>query len=153
MKRLTLNTAELIFTADIKLTGIVEYGIGWELINAGDQLLPAAGARFDHTFQGILNGPRFNGSIHGVSYSNHRPDGRYESHLHGRITTVDKANISLWSEKVSLQPVRSRESLIRSIGSLFTLSRSYQWLNRLQVWAVGSLNKDLGEVKIRAYSV
>lgn len=153
MKKPAIETAELIYEADIKLTGLVEYGIGLDSINSGEKPIPPAGARFDHTFQGILRGPKLRGLTDGIEYLFIRPDGTYQSHLHGKITTVDGVNISLWSERISLQPIKIQELLVRTTITLFTLSNAYQWLNRLQVWAVGSLKKNLGEAKIRAYSV
>jgi len=103
--------------------------------------------------QGILRGLKLKGLADGIEYIFIRPDGTNQLHLHGKITTVDGVNISLWSERVSLQPIKIQELLVRSTISRFTLSKTYQWLYRLQVWAVGSLKKDLGEVKIRAYFV
>ncbi len=73
--------------------------------------------------------------------------------MHGRIITEHGINITLSSKGISHQIEGKIETQIRSAVSLFTASEPYFWLNKLQLWAVGSLDTVKGEAGIRAYSV
>jgi hypothetical protein len=123
-----------------------------EALTSGKLAVPLGGARFDQTFQGVLQGPKLNGTIVGTDYLYVRADGRFQLHLHARITTEDGINISLSSEGVSIQFEGEKEAQIRSSVSLFTSSETYQWLNQLQLWAVGMLDPVKGEAFIRAFA-
>jgi hypothetical protein len=68
------------------------------------------------------------------------------------IRTDDGTNISLSSEGVSIQIAGERETQIRSAVSLFSSSETYQWLNQLQLWAVGTLDPIKMRAFIRAYA-
>ncbi len=151
-KNLT-NMGELIYRAEIRFTGMVEYGVSMEALTSGQLEIPQAGARFDQTFQGVLQGPKVKGIIEGTDYLYVRPDWSFQLHLHGRIITEDGINITLSSEGISHQIEGKTETQIRSAVRLFTASEQYIWLNKLQLWAVGSLDTTKGEAVIRAYSV
>ena len=152
MSNLETDIGELIYSADIRFTGVVEYGVHMDALTTGQEPIPPAGARFDQTFQGTLHGPKIKGLIEGTDFLYVRPDGTFHLHLHGKITTEDGVNIALFSDGVSLQQENTHEALLRSTVSLFTLSEPYQWLNRLQLWAMGTLDPQKGEASIRAYS-
>lgn len=149
----TLVTGELIYEAKIKFTEEIDYGVSMADLTSGKVSIPLAGARFDQTFQGILHGPKVRGEIIGTDYLTVRADGLFQLHLHGRITSEEGENISLASEGVSMQVEDELETQLRSAVKLYTLSESYLWLNRLQLWSIGSLDPSKGEAFIRAYSV
>lgn len=144
--------SELIYQAEIHFRGEVEYGVSMaELFGGGSGLL-SEGARFDQTFEGQLHGPRLAGSIDGTDYLYVRPDGAFLLHLHARVETEDGANIAMASEGVSLQVEGEDLAQLRTAVSLFTLAEPYRWLNKLQLWAVGTLDPKTGTAFIEAYA-
>lgn len=153
MDDLQLTDCELIYTAEIHFTDIVDYGISMEEISSGTIPVPPEGARFDQTFEGFLDGSRLRGWITGTDYLNVRADGLFQLHLHGRVTTEDGINISLSSVGVSRQVEGESLAHLRSAVSLFTTSSTYNWLNILQLWATGTFDPIKSEAHIKAYSV
>jgi hypothetical protein len=153
MANQTLITGELIYEAKIQFIEEIDFGLSMADLTSGKLAIPPGGARFDQSFQGILLGPKVRGIVIGTDYLNVRADGLFQLHLHGRITTEEGDNISLVSEGVSGQDVGEAEAQLRSAVKLYTLSKSYHWLNHLQLWAIGSLDPAKGEALIKAYSV
>jgi hypothetical protein len=153
MNPLKLTSCELIYETEIHFTQVIEYGISLVDISSGKQVVPPAGARFDQTFEGVLFGPRLRGKIRGIDYLSVRADGQFRLHLHGCLTTEDGENIALSSEGVSIHIPGVNKAQLRSSVTLFTNSAAYEWLNKLQLWAVGILDADRGEAAIKAYSV
>lgn len=151
MNPLTSGVGELLYEAEIHFTNIVEYGVSIEQIASGSTPLPPEGVRFDYPFQGVLRGPRLSGSIAGTDYMNIRADRCFQLHIHAQITTDDGANISLSSEGLSVQEQDNKEAQLRAAISLFTSSSRYTWLNRLPVWAIGTIDIERGELRVKAY--
>jgi hypothetical protein len=147
----TMTVGELLYEAEIWFTGMVEYGISMEALSSGELAPPLEGARFDQPFQGTIHGPRLRGKITGTDYLYVRADGRFQLHIHAQINTDDGHNISFSSEGVSIQVEGTRETQLRAAVSLFSSSPEYRWLNKLQVWAIGSLDPQKGEAFVRAY--
>jgi len=130
----------------------VDYGVSIEALTSGGVAVPLPGARFDQTFEGTLNGPRLSGKISRTDYLYVRADGLFQLHLHARVTTADGINISMSSEGVSIQIEGERLTQLRATVSLFTASETYDWLNRLRLWALGTLDPVMGEALVRAYA-
>ena len=148
-----ITAGELIYEADIQFTGMVEFGVSMQALSSRKTAPPLEGARFDQTFQGELHGPKLRGKISGTDYLYVRADGRFQLHLHARVTTEDGANIALSSEGVSLQIEGERETQLRAAVSLFTSFEAYTWLNRLQLWVLGSLDPVEGKAILKAYAL
>lgn len=148
----TMMAGDLIYEAEIQFTNIVEYGMSMEFLSSGEVPIPPEGARFDQYFQGTLHGPRLRGRISGIDYLYVRADGRFQLHIHAQIITEDGHNISFFSDGVSIQKEGEEGTHLRATVSLFTSSQAYRWLNKLQVWALGSLDLIKGEAFVRAYS-
>jgi hypothetical protein len=142
----------LIYEAEIQFTGVVDYGVSMEALTSGRAAIPLAGARFDQTFEGTLHGPRLRGKISGIDYLCVRADGLFRLHLHARVTTEDGTQISMSSEGVSMQIEGQHETQLRAAVSLFTSSEAYSWLNKLRLWAVGTLDPVQGKGLVRAYA-
>ena len=121
-------------------------------ILSGERAIPNIGARFDQTFEGILSGPEIEGKIEGIDYLTVRPDWSFRLHLHGRITTQDGARIAISSEGVSLQSEGSPEAQLRSAVTLVTAAREYEWLNQLQLWALGTMHPEKRTAVIQAFA-
>jgi hypothetical protein len=143
---------ELIYEAQIRFTDVVDYGVRMEALTSGDVAVPLSGARFDQTFEGTLNGPRLSGKISGTDYLCVRADGLFQLHLHARVTTEGGISIAMASEGVSIQVEGEKLTQLRATVSLFTASETYNWLNRLRLWALGALDPVMGEALIRAYA-
>jgi hypothetical protein len=143
---------QLIYSADIHFTGMVDYGVSMEALTLGTAAIPLAGARFDQTFEGRLHGPKLRGTISGTDYLHVRADGLFQLHLHARVITDDGTNVSMSSEGVSLQIEGERLTQLRAAVSLFTASETYNWLNQLRLWAVGTFDPIKGEACIKAYA-
>ena len=151
MKPQINGVGELLYEAEIHFTNVIEYGVNIGLISSGEAPLPLEGARFDYDFQGDLHGPRLRGTVSGTDYMNVRADRCFQLHIHGQITTDDGANISLRSEGLSVQEEADKVAQLRAGITLFTSSPQYRWLNRLPVWAIGTIDLEKGEARIRAY--
>jgi hypothetical protein len=147
-----LKGAELVYQADIQFTDEIDFGVTMQAIMSGQQAIPLAGARFDQTFTGKLSGPQLEGTMEGTDYLRVRADGRFELHLHGRVTSHDGVRIAMTSEGVSLQGEGGRGRLRASV-SLHCSDERYQWLNQLQLWALGEMDPATGQAVIAAYSL
>ena len=152
MEQHVIEDNKLIYEAEIQFTGIVDFGVSMEALTSGQAAIPLAGARFDQTFEGTLHGPRLRGQISGTDYLYVRADGLFQLHLHAQVTTEDGTKISMSSEGISMQVEGQREPQLRAAVSLFTASESYSWLNRLRLWAVGTLDPVQGTALVRAYA-
>jgi Protein of unknown function (DUF3237) len=153
MQNNLIADCELIYEADIRFTGTVEYGTSMQDLTTGKVAMPLAGARFDQTFVGVLRGPKLYGEIAGIDYLFVRPDGLFQLNLHARICTQDHVNIAFSSTGVSLPSDREDITRIRAAAFLFTTHENYLWVNKLQLWAAGSLNIGEGTALIKAYSL
>jgi hypothetical protein len=142
---------ELLYEGEIHFTKTVEYGASIEAISSGDSGIPPEGARFDQTFHGTLQGPRLRGTISGTDYLYIRPDGRFQLHIHAQITTDDDVNIAFLSEGISIQQEGKGEAQLRSAVTLFTSSEQYAWLNKVQAWAIGTIDVEKGRATVMAY--
>ena len=153
MKSQTIPNGDLIYEADIRFTQTVEYGVGMEAISSGKVPIPLEGARFDQVFEGELFGPKLRGKMSGTDYLRVRADGLFQLHLHARVTTDDGRNIAFSSEGVSLQVDGQKETHLRATVSLSTSAETYRWVNKLQLWAMGTLDPVKGTARVRAYAV
>ncbi len=152
MEKYEITDNNLIYEAQIQFTGVVDYGVSMEALTSGQVAIPLAGARFDQTFEGTLQGPRLRGKISGIDYLCVRADGLFQLHLHAQVTTEDGTQISMSSEGISMQVEGQRETQLRAAVTLFTSSEAYSWLNRLRLWAVGTLDPVQGIAHVRAYA-
>lgn len=149
----TIIEGELIYEAEIQFTEVIEFGVSMEALSSGKDPLPSGGARFDQVFEGTLHGPKIRGKIYGTDYLYVRADGSFQLHLHARIATEDGANIAMSSVGVSIQIKGERETQLRGAVSLYSSFNAYEWLNKLQLWALGSLDPIEGKASIMAYAV
>ncbi len=153
MTRMQISSeGELIYEAQIQFTQTIEYGVSMEELSSRNAEVPLEGARFDQAFEGDLMGPRLRGRISGTDYLYVRADGLFQLHLHARVTTEDGANIAFSSQGVSRQIEGEREAQLRAAVSLFTSCEEYRWLNRLQLWALGTLDPVMGKAVVKAYA-
>ncbi len=152
MKTEPVSLGEMVYEAEIHFTDIVDYGVGIDAISSPSPDLPPAGVRFDYAFEGTLQGPRLRGTIAGTDYLYVRADGRFQLHIHARITTDDGVPISFASEGVTFRREGVEGTQMRASVTLFTNSARYGWLNQLQLWALGTMDIEKGQVRVQAYA-
>lgn len=149
----TIIEGDLIYQAEIQITGIVEYGVSMDEFSSGNFSIPPEGARFDQPFSGLLHGPKLIGSMEGIDHIYVRSDGRFELHIHARIHTDDGHNISFSSHGVSTRKMGTTDTKLTAAVSLFSSSLSYKWINKLQILALGELDVENGKAIVNAYAV
>jgi Protein of unknown function (DUF3237) len=141
---------EKIYSYDLDVTGITDYGIPLQSIVSGQSKVPPQGARVNVAFEGVATG-RLAGSVKGVDYLKVRADGRVDLDIRATIETADGCRIALSADGVgtprSTEPVAD---LCENV-SLSTAAESYAWVNTRAVWAVGTVNFATGKIHIEAF--
>lgn len=145
------NYVKEIFTEEINLTEITEYGIDWSDMLKPNTLIPLQGARFDLAFEGIIKGDQLNGVIKGVDYLEIRPDGKFSLNIHATIITNDGFTISVRETGIS-NPDSSGKAILHLNMDFFTASSEYDWINKKQVWSVGEVDMKSGKVLVTGFS-
>ena len=145
------NYVKEIFTEEINLTEITEYGIDWSDMLKPNTLIPLQGARFDLAFEGIIKGDQLNGVIKGVDYLEIRPDGKFSLNIHATIITNDGFTISVRETGIST-PDSSGKAILHLNMDFFTASSEYDWINKKQVWSVGEVDMKSGKVLVTGFS-
>ncbi len=140
-----VNTDQLLFEEEVRLTEVKEYGFSWQNFAGGLERIPPEGIRFDIHFEGKVIGDHVNGIIKGVDYLTVRSDGRLFLNLQAAITTNDGASIS-----VSETGINDRGNL-RLAMDFHTNDDRYKWMNHKHVWGLGTVDFETGNVKIRGY--
>jgi hypothetical protein len=153
METVAAISKKVLFEEELSITGITEYGFSWEDMRSGDKAIPLEGARFDLNFEGFARGQGINGKIIGTDYMNIRADGRFLLTIYGRITTDDGVNIAFYEDGI-LTPSEDDpgKAGLRLNMRLNTADPRYSWVNKLQVWCVGTADTENRKVKVRAYS-
>ncbi|MEP0266097.1 DUF3237 family protein [Dokdonia sp.] len=147
------KTQEILYKMDLNMTGLTGFGSDFDKIADGEATVPPEGARFDIDFEGTIEGPKVKGKVVGVDYMNMRADGRSNLNIHLKIETEDGQNISgQLTGSSTLRADNSRIIDFRENGVLFTSSENYKWVNGLQVWASGTVDRDTGKIELTAYA-
>ncbi len=146
---------ELIYEYDgLRITRVTSYGAPpFDLAVSGAAAIPPPGARYDFTLEGRVSGPRLRGTFNGIDYVHVRPDGRAELHIHAEITTDDGKKIALSAGGVASFPDGPPAGDLRENVTMTTSDPGYEWVNALQIWAVGTCDVTTGEVEIAGYAV
>ena len=154
METQTLKTTQLLFEEHLQLTGITEYGINWEDLNAGKESIPAEGARFDISFEGNLNGSDIQGKVKGVDYLTVRADGKFLLRLYAIVITDDGDSVALEEDGILIPDQEDPQYADLQLNIKFTTaSPHYAWLNKKLVWGIGQVDREKGSIYIRAYSL
>ena len=143
-----VEIGELLYVYTVKITNFVEFGFSFETLMTGGA--PPEGARFDVHFEGPISG-KVNGRVAGIDHLYVRPDGRMELNIRGVIATDDGKTISLFADGVALPKPQDPVAELRENVTLFTSAQEYAWVNRLQVWGVGSVDLAQQVVHIKGY--
>jgi hypothetical protein len=146
-------SGELIYQYVPHVTQVVEYGASADAVFSGRTQPPPEGARFDLYLEGPVIGPRLTGTLMGVDYLNFRADGRAELHIHAEITTDDGPKIALLATGLATAEKGSSVFQLREAVVLRTNHLDYLWVNKIQLWAAGTVDVAKGEVDLKAYAV
>jgi hypothetical protein len=122
-------------------------------VMSGAEAIPPSGARYDFTLEGRVSGPRLRGTFKGVDHIRVRPDGHAELHIHAEITTDDGKKIALFADGSASFPDGLPIGELRENVALTTADPGYEWVNTLQIWAVGTCDVTTGDVEIAGYAV
>ena len=146
------KTQTILYKMDLNMTGLTEYGSDFNQIMDGLASVPPEGARFDVNFEGTIEGPKVKGTVVGIDYLSMRADGRTELNIFLKITTEDGQNISAQVGGNASPRLDSKVIDLRENGKLFTSSEKYKWVNALQTWATGTVDRTTGKIKLTAYA-
>jgi hypothetical protein len=144
---------DLIYEYTAHITQVVGYGASADAVLSGRTPPPPEGARFDVYFEGPVTGPRVNGTVKGVDYLLLRADGRSHLHIHAEIATADGKRIALAADGVAIPEPGSPVLLLRENVTLISNHPEFAWVNRIQIWAPGTVDLSKGEIRIKAYAV
>lgn len=153
--QMTMPVSEHLFSEDIHLTGLTEYGLSWEKLTTGQAVLPPEGARFDIAFEGTLAGNKIKGTIAGVDHLTVRADGRFQLDMQAQITTDDGQKIAVHEDGVLIAPDPDDESRIAQLRlnlEFTAFSAKYAWINYVQGWGRGTVDWNTGQVEMQVYA-
>jgi len=151
MKTHLEHKTQLLFTENIHLTGVTEYGIRWDELLSGEVVLPPQGARFDITFEGTFAGPDLKGTIEGTDYLTVRADGKFMLNIYATITTEEGIAIPIREQGPVMPGANGRAHLQLAI-SFTTNAPKYAWLNQVEGWAIGEINMNTRAVTAEVYT-
>ena len=141
---------EKIYSYDLDIGDVTDYGIALAAIVSGQSKVPPQGARVDVAFAGLATG-RLTGSVKGVDYLKVRADGRIDLDIRAIIETKDGCRIALSADGVGTpRPTEPIADLYENVR-LTTAAEAYAWVNMRQVWAVGTVNFTTGKIHLDAY--
>jgi hypothetical protein len=101
-------TNEPIYSYDLDITGVTDYGVQMPDILGGKTPIPPQGARFDVAFAGRATG-RLSGAVRGVDYLVMRADSRIDLDIRATIETVDGCRIHpAWRDAFCLRGACAR---------------------------------------------
>ena len=143
-------TNEPIYSYDLDITGVTDYGVSLPDILGGKTPIPAQGARFDVAFAGRGTG-RLAGAVRGVDYLLMRADGHVDLDIRATIETDDGCRIALSADGVGLRQPGDPVVSLRENVRLTTAVEKYAWVNARQIWAAGTVNPATGKIHIDAF--
>ena len=148
----TISVGEHLYEVSLKVTGATEFGVSMEALSSGKVPPPPEGARFDVAFEGTSRGPKLKGTVTGIDYLHVRADGRFQLHIHAAITTEDGANIALFANGIAVPREGSSVLDLKENVTLTTSAKDYSWVNKLQVWGIGTVDLARQEVHVNGYA-
>jgi hypothetical protein len=141
---------EKIYSYDLDVTGVTDYGVSLEAILAGQVAIPPQGARLDVAFAGRATG-RLAGRVTGVDYARMRADGRVDLDIRAVIETEDGERIALSADGVAVPRAGEPVADLFENITLSTAAAGCAWVNTRQVWGVGTVDFAAGKIHIDGY--
>ncbi len=139
-----------IYTYDVEVTGMTDFGVGLQAILSGEQKIPPQGLRIDVAFEGHAVG-RLAGRVRGVDYARMRADGRIDLDIRAVIETESGARIALAADGVGVPRAEEPVADLWENVTLDTAAEELAWVNTRQVWAVGTVNFATGKIRVEGY--
>ena len=141
---------EKIYEYDLDITGMTDYGVSLADVVSGKVPVPPQGLQFDVPFEGRATG-RLAGQVRGVDYLRARADGRMDLDIRATIETEDGQRIALSADGVGAPRAAEPIADLCENVKLTTAFADYVWVNKCQIWGVGTVNFATGKIHIEAY--
>ena len=145
------NKSILLFEEHLNLTDIRDFGYSWDDLNDPETPIPAEGARFDLDFAGTVEGQILSGRIEGTDFLTVRADGHFMLDIQAVVTTDDGVRLAVRETGV-LNPTPEGIGHLRLNLTFTSHLPEYAWLNDMQIWAVGTVVRDTGEIRVQAFA-
>jgi hypothetical protein len=146
----TMPVEALLFEQTFQMTGQTDFGLDMQSALANPETMLPLGVRLDFPYQGKLSG-KISGEIAGIDYVTLRPDGVGALHIHAVITTDDGDRIAVSGTGYGIAAPGSPNFELREALTLYTASRKYAWVNKVQVFVTGATDVSTGQGKLMAY--
>jgi hypothetical protein len=146
-----VDTKQVLFEENVRLVGVTEFGVSWDELVKGEAILPPSGARFDIAFEAELKGKRINGTLKGIDFLTVRADYRFDMSIHATITTDDGVKIA-FEENGVLTPREDGSAELRLNMRFTTAHEKYAWLNKIQGWGLGTIDRSSGQGRVTAFA-
>ena len=143
-------TDEPIYSCDLDITGVTDFGVQMPDILSGKTAIPPQGAHFDVAFAGRSTG-RLAGTLRGVDYLVMRADGRIDLDIRATIETDDGCRIALSADGVASPQLDSPMVSLRENVRLTTAAEKYAWVNAHQIWSVGTVNLATNKIHVDGF--
>ena len=141
---------EKIYSYDLDVTGVTDYGVALGTILGGEAAIPPQGVRLDVTFAGRATG-RLSGRVTGIDFVRIRADGRIDLDIRASIETDSGERIALSADGVAVpRPGQPVADLFENI-TLHTAAGTLAWVNARQIWGVGTVDFSVGKIHIDGY--
>lgn len=141
---------EKIYEYDIDITEVTDFGVSLDDILSGKAGIPVQGARVDIAFAGQATG-RVTGSMNGIDHVRVRADGRVDLCIRAIMETGDGHRIAFAADGVLLRRPEGPVADLRENVELTTASEDYAWVNKRQIWGVGTVNFANGKAHVEGY--
>lgn len=141
---------EKIYTYDLNITGVTDFGISLGDITSGRTAIPPQGARFNVAFEGPVSG-RIQGRVTGVDYLCLRADGRFDLDIRAVIETADGCRIALSATGAAVPRPGGPIAELAENVTLTTTAPAYAWVNARQIWGPGTVNLATGAIHVDGY--
>ena len=141
---------EKIYSYDLDVTGVTDYGVTLDAILEGEIAIPPQGVRLDVAFAGRASG-RVSGQVTGVDFVRLRADGRIDLDIRASIVTDTGERIALSADGVAVPRAGERVADLFENITLSTAAGSFGWVNTRLVWGIGTVDFTAGKIHIDGY--
>lgn len=146
-----IEVQELIYTANIKIKALTEFGYSFEDMLTGQQPLPSEGAQFNIALEGTVKGAHLNGKFEATDYMRVRNDGGFELSLFGIITVEEDTKIAWSASGTAFPNPETGQMFLNEEIKMFTNNVKYQWVNNTLFWGRGIANLATQELEVSVY--
>lgn len=149
----TMAVQEHLYDATLQIKELIDFGIDAQSLASQRTPMPPQGVRFNSAFQGDFIGPKLKGKMVGTDYLLMRADSLGIINVQAVLTTVDGDRIAVHAGG-TLARAEQGSSIYqgRENISFHTASAKYSWLNRIQGWAVGTVDMSSGKIVMKVFA-